>query len=1057
MDYRILGPLEVADRDRPIHVGAGRQRTVLALLLIHRNEVVSSERLIDELWGERPPPTAAKMLHNYIFELRRALAAAESGNGTAYGRLMTRGHGYLLSVKPGELDLDRVEAGLEAGRRALAEGDAERAAAKFGAVLALWRGPALSELADTTDARAQIRRVEERRLLALEGRFEAELTLGRDAELVGEIEAAVAREPLRERLRAQLMLALYRSGRQVEALEAYRDGRRVLAEQLGLEPGPALTRLERAILEHDQALEPPPAPIPAPRRAARDRRWQVLLAAGAVLFLAAAGAVVLQVGSGGNFQAGLATAAPNSVAAIDAVSGRIVSQTPVGENPGGIAAGSEAIWVLNGDDRTVSRIDPTTRRVTRTFAVGAVPTALAAGGGAVWIGAGSIPSDPRVTVGPGNQTARAVVRIGGASGLTDAHVTLPRRAHAKAYAALGRGQLAVGDGAVWAVTPDGGVARIDPATNRARARTRTVDASSLAVGGGSVWALGAPRLATTIWQIDARSGKVIRRIDVPADLLNAIAFGAGALWATDPVAGKVWRIDIGQSGRRPVMQTIASAPGVSAIAFEPRGVWVTNPLDDTISRIDPAANRVNRVIQMQAAPRDIAVGHGSVWVTLAGAGSGAAPASSVRSGGLAGVRGASCRPVVFAGARAPDALLVSDLALQGAARGDALSMSHAVALTLKRHEFRAGRLTVGYQACDDATAEANGPDGVRCRRNARAYAADPRVAGVIGPFESFCGSLQVGVANRARGGPLAMVSASATAPGFTRAGTMTESGEPAKYFASGQRSFARVIPADDTHGAVAAVLARDLGLRRIFIVDDRQPYGGAVADVFDRAAHRLRVGLVGRATWDGGRPAARLIRRIAQTRPDGVFISVQAFDANGGRLVRALRRTLGRRVVLIGTDGLKPVGLLRNGAGRAADGLYLTTYLIPAAQLNRRGREFVREFQRTQPDGSSPYWALYAAQATEVLLAAIARSDGTRSSISRALFATGLTDAPLGPAAIDQNGDITPASVPVYRIDRRASRRDPLLPPDLEGASLDRIVTPSPDLLRYALSNHHAG
>src|SRR5215203_2302198 len=338
MDYRILGPLEVADGDRPIHVGAGRQRTVLALLLIHGNEVVSSERLIDELW----------------------------------------------------------------------------------------RGPALSELADTTDARAQIRRVEERRLLALEGRFEAELTLGRDAELVGEIEAAVAREPLRERLRAQLMLALYRSGRQVEALEAYRDGRRVLAEQLGLEPGPALTRLERAILEHDQALEPPPAPIPAPRRAARDRRWQVLLAAGAVLFLAAAGAVVLQVGSGGNFQAGLATAAPNSVAAIDAVSGRIVSQTPVGENPGGIAAGSGAVWVLNGDDRTVSRIDPSTRRVTRTFAIGAVPTTVAVGAGAVWIGAGPTRSDPRTQLGAGNMSALAVARIDGASGATGERITLPK-------------------------------------------------------------------------------------------------------------------------------------------------------------------------------------------------------------------------------------------------------------------------------------------------------------------------------------------------------------------------------------------------------------------------------------------------------------------------------------------------------------------------------------------------------------------------------------------------------------------------------------------------------
>jgi hypothetical protein len=162
-------------------------------------------------------------------------------------------------------------------------------------------------------------------------------------------------------------------------------------------------------------------------------------------------------------------------------------------------------------------------------------------------------------------------------------------------------------------------------------------------------------------------------------------------------------------------------------------------------------------------------------------------------------------------------------------------------------------------------------------------------------------------------------------------------------------------------------------------------------------------------------------------------------------------------VVLIGIDGLKPVGLLRKGAGRAADGLYLTSYLIPSSQLSRSGREFLHEFQQTQPGGSSAYWALYAAQATEVMLAAIARSDGTRASITRELFAARLTDAPLGPATVDRNGDITPARIPIYRIDPPGLRGDPLLPPDLEGASIDRIITPSPQLLRYALNNDHVG
>src|SRR4051794_5478663 len=236
MDYRILGPLEVVDGDRPVALGADRQRAVLAVLLLRRNEVVASEWLIDELWGERPPPTAAKILQNYVSQLRRALSA----NG-GVGPLETHGRGYRLRVEPGALDLESFEQRLESGREALAAGDAVRAAAEFHAGLGMWRGAPLPELVGTTHARVEIDRILERRVIALEGRVEADLACGRHAQLIGELEAAVARDPLRERLRAQLMLALYRSGRQAEALGVYRDGRRVLTEELGLQPGPELT------------------------------------------------------------------------------------------------------------------------------------------------------------------------------------------------------------------------------------------------------------------------------------------------------------------------------------------------------------------------------------------------------------------------------------------------------------------------------------------------------------------------------------------------------------------------------------------------------------------------------------------------------------------------------------------------------------------------------------------------------------------------------------------------------------------------------------------------
>ena len=1050
MDYRILGPLEVIDGDRTVVLGADRQRAVLGLLLLRRNEVVASEHLIDELWGERPPRTAGKILQNYISQLRRALSA--NGGGTP---LETHGRGYRLEVEPGALDLDRFERYVESGREALATGDPAAGAALFRAGLGLWRGPPLPELAGMAEARVEIDRILERRMAAFEGRVEADLECGRHGELIGELEAAVAREPLREHLRAQLMLALYRSGRQAEALSVYRDGRRMLAEELGIDPGPSLTRLERAILEHEPALSPPAREPRRPARGGR-RRPAIVLAAGATLLLAIAAVVALDPGGGGHAGAGHATVPPNSVTALDAATGRVVSRTPVGENPVSVAAGSGAVWVLNGDDRTVSRIDAATGLETRTFAIGAVPTSVAVGAGSVWIGAGSTQSDPRLVLGPGNLSARSVTRIDGATGLPEARITLPRHGDPKAFAERAQSQVVVGEGAVWAVAPDGSVARIDPATNRARILTHAVDASSLAVGGGSVWALGpVPYRAATIWQLDPRSGAVVRRIDVPADGLVALAYGAGSLWATDDSRGKVWRIDAGRPGMRTTMQTVAAAPGVSGIAFEPSGVWVTNVLDDTVSHVDPATNRVRRVVHLRGAPRDVAVGGGRVWVTLAG--SGGVAATAARSRPHPGVHGAACRPVVFPGPGPPDALVVSDLPLQGAPRGDALAMSQAIALTFKRHGFRAGRFTVGYQSCDDATAEANGSDRLRCRRNARAYAAETRVVGIVGPYDSPCTDMEIAVANRARGGPLAMVSPSATYPGFTRAGLGSDRADPGQRSPTGERSFARVIPPDDTHGAAAAVLARDLGLHRIFVVDDGQQYGAWLSAVFRRAAHRLHLGLAGHARWAGGRPAARLLRHARQAKPDGVFISLQAFDPNGGRLVRALRFALGRGVVLIGTDGLKPVGLLRTGAGRAAEGVYLPTYLVTGSKLGESGREFLGEIERTRPGAALPYWGLYAAQATEVLLAAIARSDGTRATFTRELFATRLADGPLGPAAIDPNGDVTPAAVAVYRVDRQGTGGDPLLPPELQGASIDRVIAPSPALLRDALENDQVG
>jgi DNA-binding SARP family transcriptional activator len=247
VEFRILGPLEVIDDEgRPIRLGGARQRALLAALLLHANEVVLLDRLMDELWGDRPPASGAKALQVAVSQLRKSL-----GNGA----LQTRSGGYVLHVDEEQLDLGHFGRLRETARSALAAGRAEEAAAALREALGLWRGRALADVAGEEFARGEAERLEELRLVALEERIEADLALGRHAELVAELESLVQRHPLRERLKLQLMLALYRSGRQAEALDVYRETRRLLAEELGIEPGPGLRELERAILRQDPELE----------------------------------------------------------------------------------------------------------------------------------------------------------------------------------------------------------------------------------------------------------------------------------------------------------------------------------------------------------------------------------------------------------------------------------------------------------------------------------------------------------------------------------------------------------------------------------------------------------------------------------------------------------------------------------------------------------------------------------------------------------------------------------------------------------------------------------
>jgi DNA-binding SARP family transcriptional activator len=261
MEYRILGPLEALDGERRLPLGGTRQRSVLAMLLLHGNEALTRDVIVDQLWGEEPPATAAKVLQNCVSALRKELPGGVE-------TLRTVGGAYSLALGPDELDRDRFERLVAEGRAAVAEEQHAEAAERLREALALWRGAPLSDFTYAAFAQGEITRLEELHVAVLEDRIDADLALGRHDQVTPELEALVTRHPLRERLRYQLMLALYRGGRQAEALEAYRSARRAMLAELGLEPGRALQDLERAILAQDPSLEGPAPRRPAPSSAA---------------------------------------------------------------------------------------------------------------------------------------------------------------------------------------------------------------------------------------------------------------------------------------------------------------------------------------------------------------------------------------------------------------------------------------------------------------------------------------------------------------------------------------------------------------------------------------------------------------------------------------------------------------------------------------------------------------------------------------------------------------------------------------------------------------------
>jgi YVTN family beta-propeller protein len=611
VDFRILGPLEVADQGRELALTGGKQSALLAILLLHPNEVVPTDRLIDELWGEGAPPTAAKSLQVHVSRLRAALD--ESGANGADGVVLTRSGGYLIRVGPGELDRDRFERLVEEAGGAIGDAEPRQALELLGEAFDLWRGPPLADFAYEAFAQQEIARLEELHLAATELRIDAQLALGQHARLIGELETLVERHPFRERLRAQLMLALYRSGRQTEALQAYQNARRTLVDEVGVEPGEELRSLERAILAQDPALDLPAAASVAPPKeepssretpdgagAAPGRLPGRALAAVTVLLglLGVAAAVALLLG-GDDDSNGVAPLTDDShaVAVIDPASNEVDEALSVGARPGSLAFDdkSKSLWVANVDDGTVTHIDPERRTVGRTIPIGEPPTGLAAGDGVLWVASAPERNDAGpVTLYKINARFDSVER--------------------KLRVADGAGdspEVALGAGVLWVEPNWGLLTRVDP---RAGSVIRpSIDPGhnmrGIAAGARTVWVAGGEADAVTRVETPSGHASSIPVGNGPA----SIALGDGRVWVALELDDALARIDP-LTGAIEKKITVGRSP--TGVAVGAGAVWVANSGDGTVSRIDPRSDEVVATIQVGASPQDITVADGRVWVSV---------------------------------------------------------------------------------------------------------------------------------------------------------------------------------------------------------------------------------------------------------------------------------------------------------------------------------------------------------------------------------------------------------------------------------------------------------
>ena len=363
-------------------------------------------------------------------------------------------------------------------------------------------------------------------------------------------------------------------------------------------------------------------------------------------------------------------------------------------------------------------------------------------------------------------------------------------------------------------------------------------------------------------------------------------------------------------------------------------------------------------------------------------------------------------------------LIASDLPLQGAGRAQTIQMTKAIAYILGQAGWKAGNTTLAYQSCDDSTAQAGKWDSGKCNTNATAYAGDSSVVGVIGTFNSGCAEIEIPIENRAANGPLAMISPANTYVGLTHTGPATAAGEPGKYYPTGKRNYARVVAADDFQGAADATLAQSMGIKTLYILDDKEAYGLGVANDTKNAAKKLGIKVIGPVAWDGKASSYQATAlKIAKSGAQGVFLGGLICE-NGGKLIKDLRAGA-PNVKILAPDGFTPISADVQQSGGKANGMTVSVAGLPIQKLPAAGQAFGKAFCASagascvggEPD---PY-AVYAAAATQVFLAAVAASDGSRASVDDNVFKVSASTV-LGPIKFNANGDVTANPVTIYKI-----------------------------------------